>query len=284
MMQLRNNFNNFKCFSSRKVSSARLVEHLSNVGLGPQLLGKSGVYQNSVNSSQTQRAISVLRETLTAHPDVMRQGSIRNYVWLGVYAVPFLVTDDLVGRMYIVPPNNWEAEKHCAVCKTNYDDFFYHDHSYNFVSHTLCGMQTNQRYAVTASGPHNEWWKYKYTPALTPSVSTWRTHVNEPAKVEPIGRVHLNAFAEEDIQAGDSYAMQHDEIHSVWFYPDTKNKWFACLFWESARAKAPSPTKLAYSPAYFDKLPLAAEKHQTMQAGEVDALVGDFFTALGGGH
>lgn len=281
-------FSSFRRHCSSTSTQQQLVERLSEVGLGPKYLGTSGVFPNSVKLETG--AISVLKDILMKYPDVMRKGSIQNYVWIGVYAVPFLVMDNLVGRMYIVPPNNWEAEQHCAVSKTNYDDFFYHDHSYNFVSHTLCGLQVNQRYAVTSSPPNpraddpllnDQWWKYCYTPALTPSSSTWRKHVNEPAKVEPIGRVYMNTFPEENISKGDSYAMQHEEIHRVWFYPDSKSKWFACLFWESVRAKPPSPTKLAYSPAYFDKLPFAEEKHRMMKPDEVDVLMSDFFTALG---
>ncbi len=240
-------------------------------------------------SCSTKELLDVLKPSLFCS-DLARQKSIKNYVWMGLYCVPLFTCPDsgVTARLLCARPKTWPSD-HCARDHFAEDDFLYHDHRFDLSSYTLLGTTENASFSAVDESVSNTqgmekrlFYKYMYTPALTPSANEWRDMtVRQRPSIVPLGQQALACTSFLTIPEFFGYCLNHRDIHRVWFHPCKRTGWYGALFFEGPTANASAvSSKVCYSPLAAATIPAAAAKFQPVPVDELDELVHDFSQVL----
>lgn len=159
---------------------------------------------------------SVIR-LLRTNSDTLTAKSRFNVNIVGMHKLVLYDDPCLQLRIYVVPP----GKRH--LIHTDWQTpFFYHHHTYDYLSVPLEGIVINQRMVLSDAGGTT--WAYRIKDKS-------RRSKDEP----PIVRSHRVALAPlpiEVLNAGEGYVQEAPEIHRASFIPDPRTGWSVVLLCE----------------------------------------------------
>lgn len=146
--------------------------------------------------------------------------SYRHYHVRGFNSIILSASPELTLRLYMCLPGETEL-------RPENDRILVHNHGFDFQTQVLVGHMENVVYAVKpAPSAAPPWYQYRYDSALKNEAHQMR--------LTPMGPVPLTEVQRQRVEAGQSYFLQHQELHRIFVPAD---RLVAMLFWQHARVE-----------------------------------------------
>lgn len=186
----------------------------------------------------------------------------------GLYSVVIGQDGDCLTRLFIAKPGQLHADLEDMRGK-----FLWHAHGYDFRETTLLGSVVNYSAKVVdprnpPPGPGGTFHQYHIEAGIDTGRRPCLTRIGEPL---------MMVFAGQSFDAGQSYEMNHEEIHRVVFLPCPETGWFACQVQELRKFPAPS---VVYSPHVLEDVPYADDLYQEISQEEAQHLLNAISAAI----